>query len=80
MWWAPHERYIIRPGSIHISRSMKKFFRHHEVMLRFNRDFADTMHRCRTKREFNEGTWITSDMEKAYCDLHELGYAVTAEA
>ena len=80
LWWCPKERYIIRPAKIHISHSMQKFMKHHSVGVRFNRNFADTMHRCRAKREFNEGTWITDDMEAAYGRLHELGYALSAEA
>lgn len=80
MWWCPKERFIIRPENIHISRSMRKFFRQHRTKLVLNRSFADTMHRCREKREHNEGTWITDDMEKAYLRLHKLGLAVSAEA
>ncbi len=80
LWWAPKERFIIRPGNIHISHSMRKFFKKHEVYIRLNRDFSDTMHRCRLKREFAEGTWITDDMEKAYKVLSENGFAVSVEA
>lgn len=80
LWWSPHERYIIRPKNIHVSHSMKKFMKHHKVEVKFNRDFADTMHRCRTKREFEEGTWITDDMEEAYHRLNELDYALSVES
>lgn len=80
LWWCPKQRFIIRPGQIHISRSMKKFMKKHDVCIQLNRDFADTMHRCRMKREFEEGTWITDDMEKAFCDLHEAGCAVSVES
>ncbi len=80
MWWCPKERFIIRPEEIHVSHSLKKYMRRHQVEAVFNRDFADTMHRCRTKREFAEGTWITDDMEKAYGRLHRHGYAVSVEA
>lgn len=80
LWWCPHERYIIRPQKIHISHSMKKFMRRHDIRIIFNRDFADTIHRCRIKREFKEGTWITDDMESAYCRLHRAGYAVSVES
>jgi len=80
MWWCPQERYIIRPENIHISHSMKKFMKKHTVEIRCNRDFADTMHRCRTKREFEEGTWITDDMEKAYHRLWEEELADSVEA
>lgn len=80
MWWCPKERFIIRPSAIHISHSMKKFMRKHDIKILLNRDFADTMHRCRIKRENNEGTWINDDMEKAYLRLHENNLAVSVEA
>ena len=79
LWWCPHERYIIRPANIHVSHSMKKFMRKHDITFAFDRNFADTMHRCRIKREFNGGTWITDDMEAAYCELHKAGYATSVE-
>lgn len=80
MWWCPKERFIIRPAEIHVSKSMKKFFRKHDVSIEFNRDFKDTMHRCRTKREFAEGTWITDAMEEAYYNLHKHNFALSVEA
>lgn len=79
MWWCPRERFVILPHEIHISRSMKKYMKKHEISLRLNRDFADTMHRCRLKREFAEGTWISDEMEAAYGRLHRAGYAVSVE-
>ncbi len=80
LWWCPKERFVIFPGEIHVSHSMKKYMRRHEVQIKINRDFADTMHRCRLKREFAEGTWISDEMEEAYLNLHRAGYAVSVEA
>ena len=80
LWWCPHERYIIRPQNIHVSHSLRKFIKKHDIKVVFNRDFADTIHRCRLKREFDEGTWITDDMEKAYCMLSREGYACSVDA
>lgn len=80
LWWCPHERFIIRPQNIHVSKSMRKFMRQRETYIMLNRDFADTMHRCRTKRESDVGTWITDDMEKAYNDLRKAGYAASVES
>lgn len=80
LWWCPKQRFIIRPSEIHISKSMRKYFRQHEIEAVLNRDFKDTMHRCRMKRENNEGTWITDDMEKAYNQLHQEGFALSVEA
>ena len=79
-WWCPRERFIIRPERIHVSRSVKKFIRQHEIRVIFNRDFADTMHRCRMLRENTTGTWITDDMEKSYLALHKAGYAMSVES
>lgn len=65
LWWCPRERFVIFPREIHISRSMQKYAKKHELKTVLNRDFADTMHRCRIKREFAEGTWISDEMETA---------------
>lgn len=78
LWWCPHERYLIFPERIHVSKSMKKYMRTHELRFVINRDFKDTMHRCRLKRE-QEGTWIGDEMEAAYDKLHKRGFAVSAE-
>lgn len=80
MWWCPKERYIIRPENIHVSKSMKKFMRKTNISFRINRDFRDTIHRCKMKRIDAEGTWITDDMENAYCKLHDKGFAMSVEA
>lgn len=79
LWWCPHERFVIFPKEIHISRSMKKYIKKHTFTVKVNRDFADTMHRCRAKREFAEGTWISDEMEEAYFALHQAGYAMSVE-
>ena len=79
LWWCPKDRFVIFPKEIHVSRSMKKYMKKHELKIMLNRDFADTMHRCRIKREFAEGTWITDEMEAAYSRLHQAGYALSVE-
>ena len=79
LWWCPKERFVIFPKEIHVSHSMRKYMKKHELNVVLNRDFADTMHRCRIKREFNEGTWISDEMEEAYHRLHQKGFAVSVE-
>lgn len=79
LWWCPRERFVIFPREIHISRSMQKYAKKHELKTVLNRDFANTMHRCRIKREFAEGTWISDEMETAYLRLHQNGYALSLE-
>ena len=79
LWWCPKERYLIFPENIHVSRSMKKYFKKHVITIQLNRDFQDTMHRCRMKRE-EEGTWIGEEMEQAYYALHQKGFVLSLEA
>ena len=80
LWWCPKERFLIFPGEIHVSRSMKKYMNKHDSKICLNRDFRDTMHRCRMKREQEEGTWITDEMEEAYYRMNQNGWAVSVEA
>lgn len=80
LWWCPKERFVIFPNEIHVSKSMKKYFRKHTITIAVNRDFRDTMHRCRLKREDNEGTWLSDEMEDAYERLYQEGFAVSVEA
>lgn len=79
LWWCPKERFVIFLNEIHVSHSMRKYMKKHEFKVVLNRDFADTMHRCRIKREFDEGTWISDEMEEAYHRLHQKGFAVSVE-
>lgn len=79
LWWCPKERFVIFPKEIHISHSMRKYVKRHEMKAVLNRDFADTMHRCRIMRESAEGTWISDEMEEAYLRLHREGYALSLE-
>ncbi|NBI92767.1 leucyl/phenylalanyl-tRNA--protein transferase [Lachnospiraceae bacterium] len=80
MWWCPKERFVIIPKEIHISRTMKKYMKKHMMQIVVNRDFGDVMHRCRMKREQEEGTWISGKMEEAYGRLHQAGYGLCVEA
>ena len=80
LWWCPKERFIIRPEKIHISHSMKKYMKKHDCEILLDRDFADTMRRCRMPRELSgTGTWISDEMEEAYGRLHEAGFAMSVE-
>ena len=43
--------------------------------------FRSVIRACKTSsRKDQQGTWITNEVEQAYCLLHEKGYAHSAEA
>jgi leucyl/phenylalanyl-tRNA--protein transferase len=49
--------------------------------VRFDTAFAQVIQACATiPRPQQPGTWITAEMIEAYCRLHKLGFAHSAEA
>ena len=79
LWWCPKKRFVIIPGEVRISKSMKKFMKKTDLKVTVNRDFSGVIHNCRKLREGKEGTWITDGMEDAYNNLHRLGFAASVE-
>ena len=80
LWWSPDPRMILRPGQLRITRSLARTLRRGAFELRVDTAFADVIHACAHLRAETSGTWITPRMIRAYCDLHELGYAHSVES
>jgi leucyl/phenylalanyl-tRNA--protein transferase len=60
---------------------LRKTLQHGPFEVRFDTAFAPVIQACATvRRPGQAGTWITPDMIEAYCRLHELGFAHSAEA
>ena len=80
LWYAPHRRCVIYPNKIKISKSMKKVLRDETFKITINKAFAEVIHNCAsTPREGQEGTWITNEMQDAYINLHQYGFAHSIE-
>ena len=80
LWWCPHPRFVLYPEELKISKSITPLLNRNEFEFTTNKAFAQVIHHCKkTKRPGQDGTWITDEVEKAYCKLHELGYAHSAE-
>ena len=80
LWWCPHPRFVLFPGELKVSKSIKPLLNRNEFEFTTNKAFKQVIHHCKkTKRPGQEGTWITDEVEKAYCKLHELGHAHSAE-
>ena len=79
-WYAPHERCVIFPSKIHVSKSMHKSMRAKGFDITTNTAFAAVIASCKnTARKDQDGTWITDEMEEAYTKLHTLGIAKSIE-
>ncbi len=80
LWWCPDPRFVLFPGELKVSKSITPLLKRNEFVFTTNSAFAQVIHHCKyTKRPGQEGTWITDQVQKAYCKLHELGYAHSAE-
>jgi leucyl/phenylalanyl-tRNA---protein transferase len=80
LWWAPDPRFVLFPEEVKIHKSIKPLVKKNEFGFTVNKAFASVIHQCKNiKRPGQEGTWISSEVEKAYIKMHELGYAHSAE-
>ncbi|MBF0401180.1 MAG: leucyl/phenylalanyl-tRNA--protein transferase [Magnetococcales bacterium] len=78
LWWSPDPRLVLYPDRLHLSRSLRKTLRHQRFAVTFDRLFPEVIHACGQQRQ-PAGTWITAAMERAYTELHRLGYAHSVE-
>ncbi len=80
LWWCPDPRFVLFPGELKISNSMKQVIKKEEFEFRINSNFSGVISQCKTiSRRGQESTWITEDMRNAYINLHLQGYAHSAE-
>ena len=79
LWWSPDPRLVLEPGTVRISRSLRKLIRKQPYALTMDTDFAEVIHNCKAERDSATGTWITDEMQSAYIQLHQLGLAHSVE-
>lgn len=79
-WWSPDPRFVLYPSQIKISSSMKTVLNNGRFRFTINRAFTQVIQNCKTvTRKGQDGTWISPAMQNAYINLHEKGYAHSAE-
>src|SRR3569623_1601129 len=77
---SPAPRAVLYPERLHVSRSLRKTLRKGEYEVRFDSAFRDVVTQCAQPRGDGLGTWLTEEMIEAYCVLHRLGHAHSAES
>ena len=79
-WYCPHERCVLFPNKIFISKSMQQIIDRRTFKITTNTAFVDIIKNCAAGiRKDQDGTWITNDMQNAYINLHKLGFAKSVE-
>ena len=84
LWWSPNPRMVLFPRELKISNSLKKTLKKQVFETRINTAFQAVITECsQTPRNGQAGTqnntWISPEMIAAYCNLHTLGFAMSAE-
>jgi leucyl/phenylalanyl-tRNA--protein transferase len=80
LWYSPHERFVLYPQELKISKSMRQVLRLGKFTITTDTCFNDVISACSTApREGQDGTWITDDMKAAYNKLHAEGHAHSVE-
>jgi leucyl/phenylalanyl-tRNA--protein transferase len=74
-WWSPNPRGVLPLDGLKVSRSLRKSCARYRVSV--NTAFAEVVAACADRRR--PGAWITKDIQKAYVNLHRLGWAHSVE-
>jgi leucyl/phenylalanyl-tRNA--protein transferase len=75
-WFSPDPRAIIPLDGLVVSRSLRRSLRNYDG--RRDTAFADVILRCADPQR--PGSWITPAFVRAYCTLHQLGWAHSFES
>jgi len=80
LWYSPHQRFVLEPGQIRISHSMRQLINSGKYEVRWNTAFEEVIYNCsKIKRKGQGGTWIHRDMINAYIHLHQKNVAQSVE-
>ena len=79
LWWSPDPRCVLQPGDYYLSRRSRRYLRQSQAVVRCNSAFDEVIRACAAPRRSQQGTWITSDMIRAYENLHREGWAHSIE-
>jgi leucyl/phenylalanyl-tRNA--protein transferase len=80
-WHCPEWRAVLNFDELRIPRSLQKARRNAGLTFTIDQDFASVMHECSLAyRPRQGGTWITSEFETVFGELHQAGMAHSIEA
>lgn len=80
LWWCPDPRFVLFPGELKESKSMRQLLKRETFDFRTDTAFPEVISNCKTiSRKGQESTWITDEVRTAYTRLHGAGYAHSAE-
>jgi leucyl/phenylalanyl-tRNA--protein transferase len=79
MWWSPNPRAIIKLTDLRINRTLRKALKKSPYKITVNTAFEHVIALCANAPFRDDGTWILPEMQNAYVNLHQLGFAHSIE-
>ena len=81
-WYSPDPRMVLFPDELKISKSMRQIIHSERFKVTFNQSFENVISNCKTidrSLQDQDSTWITDEMQQAYINLHQEGWAKSIE-
>ena len=80
LWWSPDPRLVLYPDQFKMHKSFKRVLRNGGFSVTFDYMFEEVIRHCGSvPRGDQNGTWLTTEMQQAYIELHEMGFAHSVE-
>jgi leucyl/phenylalanyl-tRNA---protein transferase len=80
LWWFTNPRLVLFPDEFRIPKRVLRYLRNADVEITRDLAFHLVIEECATIRtETGERTWITKEMQAAYTELHQMGFAHSIE-
>lgn len=80
LWWSPDPRMVLFPRHLNVSRSLLRTIKQEKFQVTMDMAFSEVIEACAsTPRRGEIGTWITREMNDAYCRLFDEGYGHSIE-
>ncbi|WCT73404.1 leucyl/phenylalanyl-tRNA--protein transferase [Sphingomonas naphthae] len=78
-WVEPKKRGVLPLDRFHLSRSLAKRLRSDHFTVTADTAFGETVAACAEPTQRRHDTWINPQIEAAYAELHQRGYAHSVE-
>lgn len=79
MWWSPDPRAIININELRVNRTLRKAIKKSSFEITLNHAFEEVIELCADAPFRDDETWILTEMQAAYINLHHQGVAHSIE-
>jgi len=81
LWWAPHDRCVLHPARMHVSKNMRRYIRQLKFRVKMDTAFNQVVQACgHIGSNRDGGTWLNDALKESLSELHERGIAHSIES